>query len=49
MGNTIEKLIMDKKQMGEMLDDRESELRKLNDPRNLKELKGILYELDQNL
>ena len=49
MQATIDKLTTDKKHLSEVLTDREQELRRLNDPRNLKELKQLLNELDDNI
>mmetsp|Transcript_11994 Transcript_11994/g.11874 ORF Transcript_11994/g.11874 Transcript_11994/m.11874 type:complete len:109 (-) Transcript_11994:510-836(-) len=49
MQGTIDKLIMDKRQISEMLNDRENDLRRFNDPKNAIELKNLLGELDSNL
>lgn len=49
MQSTIDKLISDKKQLSEMLKDRENEINKFNDPRNLRELKSLLNDFEVNI
>ncbi|CDW83979.1 UNKNOWN [Stylonychia lemnae] len=49
MTDTIDKLNSDKKQLQEILQDRENELKLIQDPRQMRELKNLLNELDQNM
>jgi hypothetical protein len=49
MKSTIDKLIKDKKELAEMVKERENDISKFNDPKNLKELKSLLTDLDSSI
>ena len=49
MQATINKLTLDKKIIQDLVIDRENELKMLNDPRHLKDLKSMMNDMEANL